>query len=102
VAITTVPVGPGRLQATLTAQTLPATPANSLQRIAVARIDNATVLPNGAPVGPGASLVFPARTSQATLLIPRQNPAGASIVAFVAADIRGDWPSFVGGGPGAF
>ena len=55
------------------------------------------MLLNGVPVGPGASIAFPAGTIQATLLL-RQNPAAASTVAFIIRDICGDWPSFVGVG----
>src|SRR5262249_43866169 len=72
VAVPTVPVGPGQLQATIASQTLPATPANSLQRFAIAGIENAVVRLNGAPVGGGFSLVLPAGTTQLTLLVQRQ------------------------------
>jgi|tagenome__1003787_1003787.scaffolds.fasta_scaffold18436918_2 hypothetical protein len=55
---------------------------------------------SGAFCDPG--IVFPAGTAQLTLLVQRQNPAAGSTVAFVVADICGDWASFVGGGPGSF
>ena len=102
VAVTAAPVGPGQLQATISAQMLPATPSNGLQRIAIARIDNAAVLMNGSPVGAGANVALPAGTSQVTLVIRRQTTEAASMVSFVVTDACGDWPSFVGGGPGAF
>jgi len=102
VAVATVPAGPGQLQATITAQVLPATPANSLQRITITRLDNVTVLINGTPVAGGATVNFPAGITQATLLVQRQNPAAASTVGFIVTDVCGDWPTFVGGGPTAF
>jgi hypothetical protein len=102
VAVATTRAGAGRLQATLTAQTLPATPNNSLQRIVVTRMANATASLNGSPVTPGASVPFQAGTTQATLLLQRQNSAASATVAFTVADGCGDWKSFVGGGPGAF
>src|SRR5207244_3076475 len=63
VAVTSAPAGPGLLQGTIAAQTLPATPTNGLQRITFSRIENATVVLNGSPVGSGASVALPvART----------------------------------------
>ena len=101
-AVTTVPAGPGQLQARLTAQVLPATSLNSLQHITITAIDNATVLLNGSPVAAGASITLPGGTAQVTLLLQRQQLGAASLVSFVVTDVCGDWPSFVGGGPGAF
>jgi hypothetical protein len=102
VAVTTARAGAGRLQATLTAQSLPATPNNTLQRIVVTRMDNATASLNGGPVTIGASVPFQAGTTQATLLVQRQSPAAGATVAFTVTDACGDWKSFVGGGPSAF
>jgi hypothetical protein len=102
VSVTTARVGTGQLQAVITAQTLSATPSNVLQRIAVTRIDNVTVTLNGGPVASGDTVILPAGTSQATLLVQRQDPGAYSTVAFTVVDTCGSWPSFVGGGPGAF
>jgi hypothetical protein len=102
VAVATTRAGSGRLRATLTAQTLPATPANSLQRIAITKIDNATVSLDGSPVTAGASVPFQAGTTQATLLVQRQSPAVGATVSFTVTDVCGEWKSFVGGGPSAF
>jgi hypothetical protein len=65
-------------------------------------MDNATASLNGSPVTAGVSVPFQAGTTQATLLLQRQNPAASATVAFTVADGCGDWKSFVGGGPGAF
>jgi N-acetylneuraminic acid mutarotase len=102
VAVTSAPAGPGQLQATISAQTLPATPSNGLQRITFSRVENAVVLLNGSPAGNGASISLPGGTSQVTLLVRRQTPGAASMASFVVTDACGEWPSFVGGGPSAF
>jgi hypothetical protein len=102
VSVATVRVGTGQLQAVIAAQTSPATPSNALQRIAVTRIDNATVTLNGGPIASGDTVTLPAGTPQATLLVQRQNPGAHATVAFTVTDICGSWPSFVGGGATAF
>jgi hypothetical protein len=102
VAVATTRAGSGRLQATLTAQTLPATPTNSLQRIAITKIDNATASLDSSPVTAGAGVPFQAGTTQATLLVQRQSPAVGATVSFTVTDVCGEWKSFVGGGPSAF
>jgi N-acetylneuraminic acid mutarotase len=102
VAVATSRGGPGQLQAVISAQTLPATPTNSLQRIAVTRIENATVTVNGNPVSAGSSVPLLAGTAQVTLLVQRQSAGAGSTVSFSVTDICGDWQSFVGGGPSAF
>jgi len=71
-------------------------------RLTIARADNATTLLDGTPVAPGATITFPAGTSQAVLQVRRQDSAAATTVSFILTDICGDWPSFVGGGPSAF
>jgi hypothetical protein len=57
-------------------------------------------------VSPGQTVTLPEGAQRATLLLdrraPAQNPDLASGVSFVATDACGEWPSFVGGGPGAF
>ena len=102
VTVQSAPAGPGQLQTTVTAQILPATPSNSLQRITFARVVNGIVLLNGSPVAEGASIALPGGTTQITLLTQRQNVGAGTIVVFVVTDICGNWPSFVGGGPTAF
>ena len=98
--------GPGRLEATVRAQTLPGTPTNSLSSVRLTRIDHAAVQLNGSPAAVGPAIPLPAGAQQATLLLtrqaPAQNPAVASTVAFEVVDACGPWPSFVGGGPNAF
>jgi hypothetical protein len=100
VVVSAVQTGPGILTATIAAQTLPATPTNALTNIRITRIVNATVTVNGAPLTEGAAVPLP-NLPGATLALQRQG-AGPSHVAFTVTDVCGDWPSFVGGGPGAF
>ena len=106
VAITSQRLGNGRLETTISAQTAAGTPTNSLRSVRFTKIDNAAVLLNGSPAAVGPAISLPAGAQQATLLVTRQataqNPALASTVSFEVVDACGTWPSFVGGGPGAF
>ena len=101
VKVKATPAGPGLLQVTLTAQTLPATPNNSFQQIVFLKLDNATVLVNGS--SPPAGAVVPlGGAGTFTFLAHRTTPGVATTVHFVVTDACGDWSSFVGGGPNAF
>ena len=104
--MTTRPVGGGRLEATIRSESVPSAPSNSLRTLQVTRIENASVQVNGAGLTAGPTIALPASTTSLTLLVdrraPAQNPNAASTVAFVVTDACGSWPSFVGGGPGAF
>jgi hypothetical protein len=106
VGLTTARLSSGQLRATVSAQTSSTRLTNGLTSIRITRIRNASVQVNGSTVGEGSSVTFSAGTQQATLLVtrraPAQNPSLASTVDFVAADGCGDWPTLVGGGPGAF
>jgi len=106
VLVTSRPLGDGRLESTIRAQTNPGTPANSLVSVRFTRIDNAAALLDGSPAVVGPAIPLAAGAQQTTLLLtrraPAQNPALAATVAFEVTDACGPWPSFVGGGPGAF
>ena len=88
------------------AQNSPEVPANSLKTVRITAITNAAVTLNGAPVSPGQTVTLPEGSQRVILLLdrhaPAQNPAVASGVSFIVTDACGEWPSFVGGGPGAF
>jgi hypothetical protein len=112
-------VGPGRLQVTVTTQTTPLLPANTLQRLDFGAADNARVeIPGAAPGTPGGpsstpggpagtpgnfSLTPPAGVSSATFFVQRQQP-GPFKVAYVVVDAchasAGSFNTFVGGGSG--
>jgi hypothetical protein len=104
--VTTTRPGPGRLQATLGAQTSPGIPTNSLSSLRIGSIANAIVTLNGSPVTVGQTVTLPAGTPQATLLLerhaPGQNPNLPSGVGLVVTDACGEWQTFVGGGPNAW
>jgi hypothetical protein len=106
VRVTTAVLAPGQLQATIVAQTSAGTPANGLSSIRLTRVENAVIQLNGSPIGADQTILLPAGTSQATLLLDRRaptlNPSLASTVSFAVTDACGEWKSFVGGGPGAF
>src|SRR6185369_17056927 len=102
VAVTTTRGAPGELTATIAAQTSAATGTNSLSSLRIDSAVNASVQVNGGPVAVGQTVTLPANSQQATLLIQRSAPGGASTVSFAVADACGEWKSFVGGGTGAF
>jgi hypothetical protein len=90
------------LSATVTVQALPATPVNSIQRLIVTRMDNASVTVGGNAVTPGQVVPLQAGSVEATMIVRRLDPAQGAHVGFTVTDVCGDWPSFVGGGPGSF
>ncbi|HLH26954.1 MAG TPA: S8 family serine peptidase [Chloroflexota bacterium] len=103
VLVSTVAAGGGRLQVTVTAQTLPGSPPNSLRELrfgsaANARIDAGTV--SGAtgnfmmPAPPGAQ--------QVTFSVQEAAAGQAVTVPLTVVDGCGDWPTLVGGGTSAF
>jgi hypothetical protein len=106
VSVTSRPLGNGRLEATIRAQTNASTPTNSLSSVRLTKIDNAAVQLNGSAASVGPAILLPSGAQQATLVVtrqaPGQNPSKATTVTFVVTDACGEWPTFVGGGPGAF
>jgi hypothetical protein len=65
---------------------------------------NALVEIPGTTPGTAGNFLFtpPADTTQVTFFVRRVSAASASTVAFVVLDSCGAWPTFVGGGAGAF
>jgi hypothetical protein len=101
VEVTARPLGGGRLEATVRALTLPATPANGLEQIVFNVLQNGSVQFNGATVSPGAAIPL-GGANAITFVVTRQAAGQPTTVTFTVRDRCGDWPSFVGGGPGAF
>jgi hypothetical protein len=101
VIVSAVQTGPGVLTATIAAQTSAGTPSNSLSNIRITRVVNAAVTVNGAPLTEGAVIPLP-NLPGATLALQRQAAGQPSHVGFTVTDVCGEWPSFVGGGPGSF
>jgi 2-keto-4-pentenoate hydratase len=102
VAVSARSIGDGRLEVTVGAQTLPATPANALEQIAVTAAQNGVVEWNGTLVGAGATISLSDGTATATFVVTRQVVGQATVVALTVRDRCGEWPTFVGGGPDAF
>jgi N-acetylneuraminic acid mutarotase len=102
VAVTTARGAPGNMTTTISTQTSPATPTNSLSSIRFTRIVNAAVLVNGSPMAVDQPIPLPTGTTQVVVETSRQSPGAATTVAFAVTDACGEWPSLVGGGPGAF
>lgn len=76
---------------------------NSLRTLRFTRTANAEVDLAGQPGRAGAfSVDLPPGTTHADIVIRRQQAGQAAMVRFVVVDRCGEWPSFVGGGPGAF
>ena len=94
------PAGGGRLEATLIAPTVSGT-TNGLTQIVFSSLQNGNV-----QLGPGsgnAGVTIPLGGAQTvTFIVTRQTAGQATHVAFTVRDSCGDWPSFVGGGAGAF
>lgn len=100
--------GDQRLRVTVTANGS----GNALQSISFAL--NSQVVGNGlvgapAPAqpvlsqaAPAASITLPPGTTTYTFFVRRATPGEATALALTVQDACGAWPSFVGGGPGAF
>jgi len=101
VALTVRAIGGGRLEATIGAQTLPATPSNGLEQIVFTSLQNGAVQLGAGPVAPGATIPL-GGASTITFIVTRQVAGQPTHVAFTVRDGCGEWPSFVGGGPTAF
>jgi uncharacterized protein (DUF1501 family) len=89
------PTGDGRLSVTVAAG------AGNLTEIRFGTAQNAIVDVPGGQSGPGGFSLRPSGTAQASFFLRRQ-AAGASTVPIVVVDDCGEWPTFVGGGAGAF
>jgi hypothetical protein len=103
VGLSAVPDGPGRLRVTVAANTSAATPVNRLHRLRFGYAINGVIDAEQQVGVPGSfTLELPDRHQQATFTVRRLDPGAATTVQVVAVDECGDWPTFVGGGPGAF
>jgi hypothetical protein len=88
---------------TVNATTNAGTPTNALTLLNFTAGDNARF-----DIGlqtdkvPPYSLPLPPGTQQATLFVERITAGQAATLQLTATDSCGAWPTFVGGGPGAF
>jgi hypothetical protein len=110
ISVQAVSNGDGRLRVTVTANG----PGNQLQRIDFGvgpnTVGNALVeapapaQPVLPPPGtaPPASITLPPGTTAYVFFVQRATPGAATTLPFTVTDACGSWPTFVGGGPGAF
>jgi hypothetical protein len=77
-------------------------PQNNIRAIRIGTITNATVYVDGRIGLTGDIVPFEAHPSQVTFTVRRIEDVKPSLVSFVVVDACGDWPTFVGGGSGAF
>jgi hypothetical protein len=101
--VTTAPNGDGRLRVTVDASSPVPTTPNQLVRLRFegatnAHFDIGLELDKAVPF----FVNLPAGTQQTTFYLRRVTPGQSSTLHLVITDNCGDWPTFVGGGPGAF
>lgn len=102
VAIATTPLGGGRLQVTVAPTSNPGFEAPPIRAIRFEESRQAEIEAAGLPRSAAPfSIAYPEGTTQATFVVQRTG-AGAVHVGFTVTDACGGWPTFVGGGPGAF
>ncbi|MFN0072672.1 MAG: Calx-beta domain-containing protein [Chloroflexota bacterium] len=90
----------GRLEVTVTATSLLVSASNALQEIRFGSATNAVISIGSVSGSPGGfTHTLPPNTKSVTFTVERQ-VAGSMTAPFVVRDQCGDWPTFVGSGPG--
>jgi len=106
VSVTSTRVGIGRLQVTVTAQTLPGGATNTLRTLRFGDphpSTNELIDVAGQSARSGAfSLTLPAGTTSASFVVRQAASGRPTTVNLVVVDGCGEWPTMVGGGAGAF
>ena len=102
VRVTTRAIGGGRLEATIAATGLDVPLSNRLRSIGVGNAANARVFVSGALAAANSTVTLPAGTVEVTVIVERVTPGQGTTVPLTVTDSCGVWPTFVGGGPGAF
>jgi hypothetical protein len=74
---------------------------NGLTLITFTSLSNGTVQLGPVSASPGQTIQL-GNAPTTTFIVTRQAAGQATHIAFTVRDACGDWPSFVGGGPGAF
>jgi hypothetical protein len=103
-SVVSTPNGGGRLRVTLSVGVNAGMPSNALSRVAFTSGTNAQFDLGPVEVGkqPPYTWSLSPGTQQATFYVGRITPGQATTLNLVAVDACGEWPTFVGGGPGAF
>jgi hypothetical protein len=105
VRVSVTPDGVGRVQVTITANSVPVVaPNNRLVSLRFGAAVGALIdIPNGPAGGTGNLTVsLPAGTQQTTFLVRQATPGSAATVPLEVVDACGAWSTFVGAGPEAF
>jgi hypothetical protein len=102
VGLAAAPNGDGRLRVTVNANTNAGTPSNQLVSIHFDAGTNTRVYAGTFAQQVAFTLPLPPGTTQTTFYVERLTPGQASTVSLIITDGCGPWPTFVGGGPGAF
>jgi hypothetical protein len=101
--VTATPDGQGGLKVTVQAGTSGTNQNNHLHTLRFRGATNALVDVNGQTGRTGDFDVdLPATPAQATLTVRRATAGQPTTVPITLVDDCGPWPTFVGGGPGAF
>jgi len=75
--------------------------SNALKEVRFGAFQNAKVTLNGQPIASGQTVTPPANATVLDFTVERVTPGQATTVPFTVVDSCGEWPTFVGGGPGA-
>lgn len=103
VGVSVTPAGAGRLQVTITAGAATSGGANWLRWLRFGAGSNALVDAGSTAGSPGSfTLSLGPGTTSASFFVRRATPGQATTLPLTAGDDCGEWPTFVGGGPGAF
>jgi len=100
VGVSATPAGAGRLQVTITAAS---SNGVTLQSLSFGSPTNAVVdVGTSTGVAGNTTITLPSGTGQTTFFVRRVTTGQAATMPVTVTDTCGDWPTFVGGGPGAF
>jgi hypothetical protein len=79
-------------------------PSNRVRELRFGATTNTLLDVPGGPTGVPGPFAFspPAGVMEATFFVRRAVAGLAALVPLVVVDACGEWPTFVGGGPGAF
>jgi hypothetical protein len=92
----------GRLDVTVTAGVGSGAASNALHALRFGTLTNATIDVAGQTVASNSRVTLAAGSRQAHFSVQQARPGQAVTVPVVIEDDCGDWPTFVGGGAGAF
>ena len=100
--VTTQTAGGGKLAVHVQATPKNTQENNVLTEVRFGTFQNARVTLNGQLVTSGQTFIVPATTVAVDFTVERVTPGQSTTVPFVVVDGCGQWPTFVGGGAGAF